>query len=343
MTMKLRLLGHSGLRVSEFALGTMTFGPDWGWGADKATARAIFDTYVEAGGNFIDVANNYTNGTAEAYIGEFVAHARDRYVVTTKYTLRNNAGDTANVNLGGNSRKSMMRSVENSLRNMNTDYIDVLFLHMWDYVTPIEEVMRGVDDLVRSGKVLYFAFSDTPAWVIAYAVGKAEQYGWPRPLAMQFPYNLLNRAAERAALPFGRAFNMAMMPWGILASGVLTGKHIADETAGEDSRVRKISERQRAAATAVMQVAEEVGKPASQVAINWVRQQPGNIIPLLGSRKVAQLEDNLGALTFSLTDEQVQRLSASVEFDLGYPEEFLNGDGIRALAFGDTFERLERR
>ena len=181
--MRYQLLGQSGLRVSELALGAMTFGQDWGWGADKETSRAIFERYVEAGGNFVDTSNNYTDGSSEAYVGEFVTTSRDQFVLATKYTLRLANGNRRNFNEGGNSRKSMVRSVENSLRRLQTDYIDLLYLHMWDFMTPVEEVMRAMDDLVRAGKVLYVGFSDTPAWVIAYAVALAERLAgrvrWP--------------------------------------------------------------------------------------------------------------------------------------------------------------------
>src|SRR5687768_3277193 len=175
--MRYKLLGRSGLRVSELALGTMTFGEDWGWGASQEVSRKIFDLFVEAGGNFIDTSNNYTNGTSEKYVGEFVAAERERFVVATKYTLTERKADP---NGGGNSRKNMMQSVERSLKRLHTEYIDLLWLHMWDSTTPVEEVMRGMDDLIRSGKVLYAGISDTPAWVVSQAVAVADLRGWSR-------------------------------------------------------------------------------------------------------------------------------------------------------------------
>src|SRR5215813_3083814 len=223
--MRYRLLGRSGLRVSELCLGTMTFGEDWGWGADKATSRAIFEHFTQAGGNFIDTSNNYTDGTSERFVGEFVKSERDRYVIATKYTLRVNPSDQKHINLGGNSRKSMHRSVENSLRRLDTDYIDMLYLHMWDYVTPVEEVLRGADDLIRAGKVLYFAFSDTPAWVVSFGVAKADDYGWSRPVALQIPYSITDRTVEDAELPMARSLDLAILPWGMLDGGILTGKY----------------------------------------------------------------------------------------------------------------------
>ncbi|MEM7336796.1 MAG: aldo/keto reductase, partial [Chloroflexota bacterium] len=233
--MNYQLLGKSGLRVSEIALGTMTFGEDWGWGADFDTSRKIFDKYVEAGGNFIDTANNYTKGTSEKFVGEFIQDQRDQFVLATKYTLRLDNGNPKNFNEGGNSRKSMMRSVENSLKRLNTDYIDLLYLHMWDFMTPVEEVMAGLNDLVRSGKVLYVGFSDSPAWIISYAVGLAERYGWARPVATQTPYNFASRDPERAILPMAKEMGLTLTAWGLLSGGVLSGKYNS-ENEGEEKR-----------------------------------------------------------------------------------------------------------
>ena len=340
--MRLRLLGHSGLRVSELCLGTMTFGEDWGWGADKTTSRAIFDHFVEAGGNFIDTSNNYTNGTSETFVGEFIHDARDRYVVATKYTLRLTTGDGHNPNLGGNSRKSMARSVENSLRRLDTDYIDLLYLHMWDYVTPVQEVLRAVDDLVRAGKVLYFAFSDTPAWVVSYAIAKAEDYGWTRPVAMQIPYSVAGRDVERDVLPMARQHDLAILPWGLLNGGVLSGKY-SQSADGAPRRESEVSERGLKLGEAVRMIAAEAGHSPSQVAINWVRQQPGNVIPILGARTEAQINDNLGCLDFTLTGEQMAKLNELADFKIGFPNSFLKSDHVRGLIYGDTFARLDHR
>lgn len=332
--MRYKLLGQSGLRVSEVALGTMTFGADWGWGADYDTSRAIFDTYAEAGGNFIDTATNYTNGTSEKYVGEFVHSERERFVVATKYTLRLTSDNLRNPNLGGNSRKAMMSTVERSLRVMKTDYIDLLYLHMWDYTTPVEEVLRGADDLVRQGKIQYFAFSDTPAWVISYAIAKAEAHGWTRPVAVQIPYNLLNRDVEREVLPMARHNDLAILPWGILGAGTLTGKY-SDTTSDESKRNRDINERDRAAGEAVKRIADAWQRSPAQVAINWVRQQPGVVIPILGCRKLYQLEDNLAALDFDLTLEQLAELNQISGFRAGFPIDFLNSPTVQNLAHGE--------
>jgi aryl-alcohol dehydrogenase-like predicted oxidoreductase len=338
--MRYKLLGNSGLRVSEMALGTMTFGEDWGWGADKATSGLIFDAFVAAGGNFIDTSNNYTNGTSERFVGEFIAEARDQFVVATKYTLRLDGGNPRNFNEGGNSRKSMMRSVENSLHRLGTDYIDLLYLHMWDFMTPVEEVMRGLDDLVRAGKVLYVGFSDSPSWVVAYAVGLAERYGWARPVAAQVPYNFADRDAERDILPMARTFGLTVTAWGLLSGGAFTGKYNDDSNGNAPKRYDGASEKEKRIAADLRTVAAEVSRSPSQVAVNWVRHQPG-VIPILGARTLAQIEDNLGALDFTLSAEQLARLSALNEFRPGFPLSFLTSDHVRGLIFGETFAQID--
>jgi aryl-alcohol dehydrogenase-like predicted oxidoreductase len=337
--MRYKLLGKSGLRVSELALGTMTFGEDWGRGADKAASRHIFEAYVTAGGNFIDTSNNYTNGTSEKVVGELVAAERDQFVVATKYTLRLETGNPQNANEGGNSRKSMVRSVENSLRRLQTDYLDLLYLHMWDFMTPVEEVMRAMDDLVRAGKVLYIGFSDSPAWVIACAVRLAEQYGWARPVVTQLPYNFASRDAERELLPMARSLGLTVTAWGLLSGGVLTGKY--NEEGDEPKRYDRAPDKQKETAAALQKIAAEIGRSPAQVAINWVRQQPG-VIPILGARTLAQMEDNLGALDFSLTDEQLNRLGQLSDFRPGFPLGFLTSDHVRQLIFGQTFDLIDQ-
>lgn len=338
--MRYKLLGNSGLRVSELALGTMTFGTDWGWGADKESSRQIFEAFVEAGGNFIDTANNYTNGTSEQFVGEFIAEHRDRYVVATKYTLRLTTDDERNFNLGGNSRKSMVRSVENSLRRLNTDYIDVLYLHMWDFTTPIEEVLRAMDDLVRAGKVLYVGFSDTPAWVISHGVALAERHGWARPVVTQLPYNFASRDAERAIIPMAKTLDISVAAWGLLSGGAFTGKYNHEND--EAKRYDDASEKEKDVARQLAAFAQEMGKSPSQVAINWVRQQ-ANVIPILGARTLAQLEDNLGCLDFRLTDEQMAQLNEISDFKVGFPLSFLTNDHVRGLIFGDTFQYIDNQ
>lgn len=338
--MRFKLLGKSGLRVSEMALGTMTFGNDWGWGAEDDEARRIFEVYAEAGGNFIDTSNNYTDGSSERLVGAFVNTDREHFVIATKYTLQMATGNRKDPNLGGNSAKSMKQSVEHSLKRLNTDYIDLLYLHMWDFMTPVEEVLRAADDLVRQGKVLYFAFSDTPAWVVSQAVAIAELRGWTRPVAFQFPYSVLGRAAERDVMPMCRTLDLAMLPWGILSGGALTGKY-NDPANDEPKRETSASEPERTMAATLMALAREIGHSPAQVATNWVRQQPGVVIPILGARTQAQLRENLGALDFALSTEQIQRLREASNFKVDFPLSFLTNDHVRNLIFGETFASID--
>ena len=209
--MRYQLLGHSGLRVSELCLGAMTFGDDWGWGAAKDESRRIFDAFVEAGGNFIDTSNNYTNGTSEKFVGDFITADREHFVLATKYSLTERKADP---NFGGNHRKNLRRSVEGSLARLGVDYIDLLLLHMWDGMTPVEEVMRSLDDLVRAGKVLYLGISDTPAWVVSQANMLADLRGWSRFVAYEGEYSLASRAPERDILPMAQSMDMTFLAWG---------------------------------------------------------------------------------------------------------------------------------
>ncbi len=339
--MRYKLLGKSGLRVSELCLGTMTFGEDWGWGASKEASRAIFDAFVAAGGNFVDTAINYTNSTSERFVGEFIASNRDYFVVATKYTLRDDNADKRDPNAGGNQRKSMMRAVETSLRNLQTDAIDLYYLHMWDGVTPVEEVMRGLDDLVRAGKVRYAGISDTPAWVISKANMLAELRGWSRFVALQLPYSLADRAPERDLLPMARADDLAVLAWGVLEGGTLTGKY---RDANAVTRYRGASEEELRRGDALAAIAQEIGRTPSQVAINWVRQRPWGgapLIPILGARSEAQIKDNLGCLEFTLTGEHIARLDDIVPIRLGFPHDFLSSDHVRGLIFGETFALID--
>ena len=337
--MQYKLLGYSGLRVSEVSLGTMTFGEDWGWGASKDESKKIFDLFAEAGGNFIDTACNYTEGTSEKYVGEFVHSNRDEFVVATKYTLRPNHANKADPNRGGNHRKNLRREVEASLKRLNTDYIDLLYLHMWDYTTPIEEVVRTMDDLIREGKVHYFGMSDTPAYVMARANMYARWHGLSRLVATQLPYNLSSRDPEREILPFAKEEDIAVTAWGLLGGGVLTGKY---RDADETTRYENASEESLKIGDAVVELAEEIGRTPSQIAINWVRQQAhkAQVIPILGARTAAQMADNLGALDFLLTPEQIEKIEAFSEFELGFPRSFLLNDHVQGLVHGEIGNRI---
>jgi aryl-alcohol dehydrogenase-like predicted oxidoreductase len=339
MTMGYRLFGRSGLRVSELALGTMTFGTDWGWGADRTECGKMFEAYAEAGGNFVDTANNYTNGTSERIVGELVAADRDQFVLATKYSLSTRPDDP---NAGGNHRKNLVRAVEASLERLGTDYVDLLWVHMWDGMTPLAEVVRALDDLVRAGKVLYLGFSDAPAWVVARAVTLAELRGWTAFCGLQVPWSLADRAVEREHLPLAAALDLAVTPWGLLESGELTGKYLAPDGRPTRSRPESVSPRVNELAGEVLAVAAELGRSPAQVAINWVRQQELGcpVVPIVGARSAAQLADNLGCLDFQLTAGQLQRLTAASGFQLGFPRSFLESDHVRGLIFGETFDRI---
>ena len=338
--MRYQLLGRSGLRVSELCLGTMTFGETWGWGASKEESRKQFELFLEAGGNFIDTSVNYTDGTSETFLGEFIRGKRNSLVIATKYSLTK--PDSTDPNSGGNSRKNMIQSVERSLTRLKIDFVDLLYLHMWDYMTPVEEIVRGLDDLVRMGKVAYIAISDSPAWIIAEANTRAELMGWSRFLGVQTPYSLLNRDVERAIIPAARHWSMAVLPWGLLEAGILSGKFMK-EPAGE-TRVKpdklNLGERHHVIIQEVHDIAKETGHSMAQVAINWVRQRPDvQIIPIVGARSAVQLQDNLGTLEWELSDAQLQKLDAVSEIELGFPHDFLEGN---PYIFGATFKKIDK-
>ena len=339
--MRYKLLGKTGLRVSELCLGTMTFGEDWGWGASRDVCQVIFDKYCQAGGNFIDTACNYTNGSAERITGELVAGQRDYFVVATKYTLRRPGSATNDLNGGGNHRKNMLRSVEESLRRLNTDYIDLLYLHFWDFSTPVEEVLRGLDDLIRSGKVLYAGISDTPAWIASYAQAVAELRGWSRLAAYQGEYSLAERGIETDVLPMAKALELAVPAFGMLGGGALTGKFNQPGGPGEPTRARDASEKEKRLAQAIMEVAAELERTPSQVAINWVRQQGPQIIPILGARRENQIVDNLGVLEFNLSPEQLKRLAGANPQETLYPHTFWNEYVRRDLIYGERADEID--
>ena len=312
--MNYRIFGNSGLRVSELCLGTMTFGTEWGWGAEKAESQQIFDAYADAGGNFVDTANRYTEGTSERWVGEFIKSERHHFVLATKYTLRDGMGDP---NFAGNHRKNMMRSVEASLNRLGTDFIDLLWVHAWDGVTPVEEVLRGLDDLVRSGKVHYIGISDTPAWVVSQANAIAELRGWTAFAGLQIEYSLLQRTPERELLPMANHFGLAITPWGALGGGALTGKYLKGESGRVVEASKRRSERANRIAAVVVEEAKKLKVPPGQLAINWCRQRDLKLtsIPIIGARTAAQLQDSLGCLAFASTGRsQRHRTGISTRF-----------------------------
>ncbi|MFM2376970.1 MAG: L-glyceraldehyde 3-phosphate reductase [Bacteroidota bacterium] len=338
--MKYKLLGKTGLRVSELSLGTMTFGEEWGWGASKEESKRIFDAYAGAGGNFLDTANRYTEGTSERYLGEFIAGDRDHFVVATKYSLLDRRGDP---NFAGNHRKNMMRSIEGSLKRLGTDHIDLFYLHAWDFLTPLEEVLRGIDDLVRAGKILYAGISDTPAWIVSQANAIADLRGWTRFNALQIEYSLLQRTVERDLMPMAKSMDIAVTAWAALAGGALTGKYL--EANDDPKRLAegssRLDERSRRITQAVVQVGLEHGCSPAQAAINWVRQKSQVVIPIIGARKASQMEDCLGCLQHPLPDAAIDRLDGASAIELGFPHEFLRGSVVSALLFSDQKELID--
>jgi aryl-alcohol dehydrogenase-like predicted oxidoreductase len=342
--MKYRLLGKSGLRVSEAALGTMTFGDEWGWGSPKAEAQKVYETYREAGGNFIDTANFYTGGTSEKFVGEFIKGHRDSVVLATKYS---NAAPGNDPNAAGNHRKSMMQALEASLKRLQTDYIDLYWVHIWDGITPVEEVMRGLDDIVRQGKVLYVGISDAPAWWIAQANTLAELRGWTQFIGLQIEYSLIERTVERELVPMAKALNLGVLAWSPLARGVLTGKYHGDDKAdggrmSNEGMKEFLPEEQLATRiiSAVKAVSEQVERSMAQVALAWLRHQTVPVIPIMGARKVSQLQDNLASLDLELSAEQLKSLDEASRIELGFPMSIYEREMVRSIRYGGTWDRL---
>ncbi len=342
--MKYRLLGKSGLRVSEASLGTMTFGDEWGWGSPKAEAQRVYETYREAGGNFIDTANFYTGGTSERFLGDFMQGHRDRVVLATKYS---NAAPGNDPNAAGNHRKSMMQAVEASLKRLQTDYIDLYWVHIWDGITPVEEVMRGLDDLVRQGKILYVGISDAPAWWIAQANTLAELRGWTAFIGLQIEYSLIERTVERELIPMAKASNVGVLAWSPLARGVLSGKYHGDGKA-DGGRMSKegmkefLPEEERTARiiSALKSVSEQVGRSMAQVALAWLRHQTVPVIPIIGARQVSQLQDNLASLDLELSAEQLKSLDRASRIELEFPQSIYAREMVRSIRYGGVRDLL---
>ena len=337
-------LGNSGLRVSRLALGTMTFGTDWGWGADKSTAREMFNAYVDRGGNLVDTADLYTNGVSEQWVGEFVRERqlRDRVVIATKFSF---SADPGNPNAGGNGRKNILRAVEGSLKRLNTDYIDLYILHAWDMLTPAEEVMRTFDDLVRAGKVRHVGLSNTPAWYASRAQTIAQWRGLEPVSALQLEYSLVERSIENEHVPLGQSQGMGIMAWSPLGSGLLSGKYKPSQARefGEgrlqtvkdtnNPAFNKLTDRNFKIVAELEAVAHEAGRSMAQVAINWVAGRPGVATVLVGATRKSQLDDNLAALDFELPAALRGRLDAVSAAPASSPYTFFT-PGMQAMLTG---------
>jgi aryl-alcohol dehydrogenase-like predicted oxidoreductase len=338
-------LGRSGLRVSPLTLGTMTFGTEWDTGADEKESRAIFDRYLERGGVSIDTADGYTKGTSETMLGKFITDVkvRDRVVLATKFTFNPQPG---NPNSGGNGRKNIYRALEGSLRRLQTDYIDLYWLHAWDLFTPVEEVVSTLTDLIAQGKIRYYGFSDTPAWYVARAQTLAEQQGKERLVALQLEYSLIERNIEREHIPAAQELGIGVCPWSPLGGGLLTGKYVRDGNSGKgEGRLEtqkgrnpafaKFTERNFKVVDALIAVSKELGQSPAKVALNWVTTQPGVTSSIIGATRVTQLDDNLASLAFTIPAELRRKLDEASAIEMVHPYLFFGGE-IHAMITGGT-------
>lgn len=346
MSMIYYTLGNSGLKVSRLALGAMTFGTEWGWGADKTAARALFDTYVEAGGNFFDTADAYTGGTSETWLGAFIAERglRDRAVIATKFSMNLEGPDP---NTGGNGRKNIVRALDASLKRLGTDYVDLYILHCWDRLTPPEEVMRTLDDLVRAGKVRHVGLSDVPAWYASRAQAVAEFRGYEPISTLQLEYSLVERNIEHEFVPFGTRHGAGIMVWSPLGSGLLSGKYHSGDARNVSGRLetvrgttnpgfQKFTDRNWAIVAELEKVSAALGRSMAQVALNWVTTQPGVASTIIGATRVEQLQDNLGALDFEIPAELRARLELVSRPAVPFPYSFFGSEIQGGISGGAT-------
>jgi aryl-alcohol dehydrogenase-like predicted oxidoreductase len=337
------LLGRSGLRVSRFALGTMTFG-EGTWGTNEVVARQILDVFSEAGGNFLDTSNSYTEGRSEQIIGDFLRTQRDAFVVGTKYSMQMRPGD---LNSAGNHRKNLVQSIEGSLRRLGTDYIDVLWVHARESWTPVDEVMRALDDQVRAGKILYVGASNWPAWEVAEANTLARLQGWTPFVGLQLRYNLLERTPDRELLPMAQAFGMPLVVWGPLAEGRLTGKYLGDEGQGRlrTQVAEEIFQHSREGSDEVVQcvvdLAAELDCTPAQVALAWLYGRPGTVVPVLGATSADQLIENLQSSEIELGVRQRESLDELSAPTLGFPHDILRQHHVTSLTYGNLWQLVD--
>ncbi|MEM0995120.1 MAG: aldo/keto reductase [Bacteroidota bacterium] len=339
--MNYQLFGRSGLRVSPLCLGTMTFGEDWGWGSPKAVSKQIFDAFLEAGGNFIDTADVYTEGTSENLLGEFIQAERDFIVLATKYTLSNTTKDP---NKSGNHRKNLVQSVEKSLKRLQTDYIDLLWVHAYDFLTPVDEMMRALDDLVRQGKVLYIGVSDTPAWITSRANTMAELKDWTAFIGSQIEYNLTERTPERDLLPMANELGIGTVAWSPLAAGLLTGKYQKNKGEGSGGRMEgtstyRFNDQNFKIVDAVVEEAKKLDTSPAQLALAWIIAK--GVIPIIGARKMNQLQENIAAVELDIPAETMQRLDEVSAIDLGFPHDFVLRSGAQKMIYGGMVDQIK--
>lgn len=340
--MRYSILGRSGLRVSQMCLGTMTFGPGSEWSRSESESRAIFEAYAEAGGNFIDTANMYTGGESEQIVGRLVANDRERFVIATKYA--NAVPGRNDANAAGMHRKSLTQSLDTSLNRLGVDYIDLYFVHWWDFTTPVEEVQRALDDAVRAGKILHIGLSDVPAWVVSRTQAFHELRGLAPVACMQLEYSLVQRSIEREHLPLAKTYDIGVTAWSPLASGILSGKYTRQKKHEgpvrlESMQLQELNARNRTIALAVDAVADRLGVASSQVALAWVMSR--GVIPIAGATSVRQLQENLKATELVLDEVTLRELDQASAFDLGHPYCMVEWEMQKALGYGGMFDQID--
>jgi aryl-alcohol dehydrogenase-like predicted oxidoreductase len=350
--MRYKILGNTGLRVSEVALGSGTFGTAWGWGADRSESLHLLELFAQAGGNFIDSAGGYQNGLAEQFVGEFIRSERANFVVTTKYSGPPSTESAGNlIAATGNSRKALLHALEATLRRLDSDYVDVLYVHFADQMTPTEEVLRGFEDAVRAGKALFVGFSDFPAWRIARAATIAQLRGSTPVSAIQIEYSLVERSAERELLPMADALGLTVTLWAILGGGLLTGKYRQGTQEGRLTRgggriLTESTPRHTRILDALEVVSRALGVSTAQAAIAWVRAgtacRSTSVIPILGARTAQQLQDNLAAWSLQLSTEHLTLLNEASAIEAGFPHELLDSAMIRQLGSAGRWEQIDR-
>jgi aryl-alcohol dehydrogenase-like predicted oxidoreductase len=342
-------LGRTGLRVSPLCLGAMGFGTGWGWGADEKVSFEMMNSYLERGGNFIDTADGYQMGQSEEIVGKFIAERklRDRVAIATKFTF---GAEQGNPNAGGNGRKNVYRALEGSLRRLQTDFIDLYYLHAWDTMTPVEEVVSTLTDLVREGKIRYYGLSDTPAWYFTRAQTLAEKGGLERVATLQLEYSLAERNIEREHIPAAQELGIGLCPWSPLAGGLLTGKYKREGSTGKgEGRLampnpifNKFTEHNWRVHDTLVEVAKQIGKTPAQVALNWVVTQPGVTSPIIGATKTAQLKENLDSLDFTISPELRKRLDEVGAPPAVHPYNFYESWAQRMISGGTTIREWRR-
>jgi aryl-alcohol dehydrogenase-like predicted oxidoreductase len=343
-------LGRTGLRVSPLCLGAMGFGTGWGWGAEEKPSFQMLEQYLERGGNFIDTADGYQMGQSEEIVGKYVTEhkLRDKAVIATKFTF--NFGNLGNPNAGGNGRKNLYRALEGSLRRLKTDYVDLYYLHAWDLITPVEEVVATLADLVREGKIRYYGLSDTPAWYFTRAQTLAEKGGLERCATLQLEYSLAERNIEREHIPAAQELGIGLCPWSPLAGGLLSGKYKREGAKGVgEGRLtmpnpifNKFTEHNWRVLDTLLDVAKQIGKATAQVALNWVATQPGVTSVILGATTPAQLAENLTCLDFTIPAELRKRLDEVGRPEPVHPYNFYT-PFMQARVSGNTTVREWRR